>query len=103
MISISFLFQTKPTEGVTYVPVLNIVKEDYRLRTEVTYFLKLHNITSNDLVFRDDINLIELHNRGQLRLTLVDWNMLRGQDQELEDTVKEVIDHHQLERTSCDK
>ena len=78
--------------------MLNIPKEDYRLRTEVTYAFSKLNITEDMLVFRDSLDLMELNEAGKLALTLVDHNVLRGEEYVMESAVTEVIDHHQRER-----
>ena len=41
---------------------------------------------------------MKLNELGKLRLTLVDHNVLRGDEFVIESIVSEVIDHHQRER-----
>jgi len=76
-------------------PVLNIQAKDYTLKTELVHCLEKINIREEDLIFRDTINLQE---QGNLKLILVDHNILSAQDSELEGRVVEVLDHHVLER-----
>ncbi len=83
--------------------MLNIPAQDYPLRTEVTHLFAKHSITGDMLVFRDQLDLHNLHRQGKLTLTLVDHNVLTGSDVIMEDAVKEVIDHHQNERTNVDR
>ena len=78
--------------------MLNIPSQDYRLRTEVTHCLSEQNITFEKLTFRDQVDLRKLGETGQLSLTLVDHNVLPGDDAVLEPKVIEVIDHRKLER-----
>ncbi|KAJ8273646.1 hypothetical protein GJAV_G00103980 [Gymnothorax javanicus] len=66
-----FLFKTSGSAGKTPVPILNIRRSDFPLRTD---------------------------NVGRLSLTLVDHNVLPSTDSDLEEAVVEVIDHHFLER-----
>jgi len=77
-----------------HVPVLNICRADYSLRTDVTHVLGRCGLSdSNLLTFRDDIDLHLLHSNGQLKLTLVDCHVLSREDSVLDDAVVEVIDH----------
>ncbi|XP_063610739.1 exopolyphosphatase PRUNE1-like [Penaeus indicus] len=84
--------------GVGVVPLLNIPRRDFPLRTEVTYWLGKHGVSQEMLVFRDEISLHDLHQKGNLQLFLVDHNILPAGDASLESAVRYVIDHHQLER-----
>ncbi|XP_037780034.1 exopolyphosphatase PRUNE1-like isoform X2 [Penaeus monodon] len=88
----------KEAVGVGVVPVLNIPRRDFPLRTEVTHWLGRHGVSPEVLVFRDEINLHDLHEKGNLQLFLVDHNILPAGDACLESAVCYVIDHHRLER-----
>ncbi|CAH2327147.1 prune homolog [Pelobates cultripes] len=93
-----FLSKTSPSKNLEYVPVLNIPRQDFPLRTESTFLLKEHGISEEHLTFRDEIDLASLYESGQLVLTLVDHNVLPSSDSFMEDVVASVIDHHTLER-----
>lgn len=80
------------------VPVLNIPRSDFHLKTEAIHILKPHGITAELLTFRDDLDLLELRNLKKLKLTLVDQNVLPNKDLPLEDCVVRVIDHRPRER-----
>ncbi|XP_033625283.1 protein prune homolog 2-like isoform X3 [Asterias rubens] len=84
------------------VPVLNIPRHDFPLRTEVTHFLSTLN-HDDSLVFRDDVNINNLHADGRLSLTLVDHNTLSRADAHLDAVVKEIIDHHSNNRHGDDE
>ncbi|OCT69352.1 hypothetical protein XELAEV_18040667mg [Xenopus laevis] len=94
-----YLTKTSSSKNLVYIPVLNIQREDFPLRTESTYFLKQNGIPKEHLTFRDEIDLQTLYESGHLVLTLVDHNVLPRGDSYLEDVVAEVIDHRHLERT----
>ena len=83
--------------------MLNIPSEDYRLRTEVTHCLSEQNITFEKLTFRDQVDLYKLKETGKLSLTLVDHNILPGDDAALESKVTVVIDHRKLERKESNR
>ncbi|XP_071970877.1 exopolyphosphatase PRUNE1 isoform X2 [Engystomops pustulosus] len=92
------LAKTSSSKNLEYIPVLNIPREDFPLRTESTFFLKENRIPEDLLIFRDEIDLGALYEAGRLGLSLVDHNVLPRADSFMEDVVTEVIDHHVLER-----
>ncbi|XP_040267374.1 exopolyphosphatase PRUNE1 [Bufo bufo] len=93
-----FLAKTSPSKNLVYVPVLNIPREDFPLRTESTFFFKENRISEELLIFRDEIDLGGLYEAGRLGLSLVDHNVLSRTDSFMEDVITEVIDHRTLER-----
>ncbi|XP_041259882.1 exopolyphosphatase PRUNE1 isoform X2 [Onychostruthus taczanowskii] len=93
-----FLAQTTPAPKAAFVPVLNIPRADFALRTETTFLLRDRGIPAASLLFRDEIDLGGLHRAGLLSLTLVDHHVLPGADAALEEAVVEVLDHRPLER-----
>ncbi|XP_061112028.1 exopolyphosphatase PRUNE1-like [Conger conger] len=93
-----FLFKTSGSAGRTPVPVLNIPRADFPLRTDSVFLLRESGLAQQDLVFRDEVDLPRLHRAGRLALTLVDHNVLPSTDSDLEGAVVEVIDHHLQER-----
>ena len=70
------------------------MKADYVLHTEVVYALQASGVTQELLVFRDQVNLTDLHESHRLVLTLVDHNAMSPEERSLEGAVCEVIDHH---------
>ncbi|KAM3918893.1 exopolyphosphatase PRUNE1 [Leptodactylus fuscus] len=94
-----YLAKTSSSKNLAYVPVLNIPRQDFPLRTDSTFFLKENRIPEEHLIFRDEIDLGGLYEAGRLGLSLVDHNVLPRADSFMEDVVTEVIDHRVLERT----
>lgn len=92
-----FLAKTSSETNLAFIPVLNIPRSDYPLRSEGTFLLREIGIRDELLIFRDEIDLHLLHEAGLLSLTLVDHNVLPRGDESLEEAVTEVIDHHALE------
>ncbi|XP_056142650.1 exopolyphosphatase PRUNE1 [Lampris incognitus] len=80
------------------VPVLNILKEEFVLRTDSVFLLRQTGLSQDLLLFRDQLDLRDLQRSGRLALTLVDHNILPSSDSDLEEAVVEVIDHHHMER-----
>ena len=80
-----------------HFPVLNILRNEFRLRTEVVDVFRKHNISEPDLIFLDQIPLDDLTRSKQLKLTLVDHN-LPLYNMILDEAVVTVIDHHQNAR-----
>uniref|UniRef100_V9KX53 Protein prune-like protein n=1 Tax=Callorhinchus milii TaxID=7868 RepID=V9KX53_CALMI len=95
------LTKTSPEQDKLFLPVLNIPRSEFALRTECTYFLREHRLPEGILTFRDDIDLHQLHRDSRLSLTLVDHNVLPSADWGLEEVVREVIDHRAVERVSA--
>ncbi|XP_067425649.1 exopolyphosphatase PRUNE1 [Emydura macquarii macquarii] len=93
-----YLAKTSPESKAAFVPVLNIPRSDFPLRTESTFLLQEQQIPDSCLIFRDEIDLHVLHRAGLLSLTLVDHHVLPSGDAALEEAVMEVIDHRPLER-----
>ncbi|NXS13024.1 PRUN1 Exopolyphosphatase, partial [Neodrepanis coruscans] len=90
--------QSSPAPRAAFIPVLNIPRADFALRTETTFLLRDRGIPAASLIFRDEIDLAGLHRAGLLSLTLVDHHVLPGADAALEEAVVEVLDHRPLER-----
>lgn len=93
-----FLAQSSPAPRAAFVPVLNIPRADFALRTETSFLLRDRGIPAASLIFRDEIDLGGLHHAGLLSLTLVDHHVLPCADAALEEAVVEVLDHRPLER-----
>lgn len=68
--------QTSVPPKAAFIPVLNIPRADFALRTETTFLLREHSIPDSSLIFRDEIDLAGLHRAGLLSLTLVDHHVL---------------------------
>lgn len=62
--------------GKIPLPVLNIPRQEFPLRTDNTFLLRESGLSQDDLVFRDEVDLWSLHRAGRLDLTLVDHNVL---------------------------
>ncbi|XP_073423085.1 exopolyphosphatase PRUNE1 isoform X2 [Dendrobates tinctorius] len=94
-----YLAKTSSSKNIVFVPVLNIPRQDFPLRTESAFFLKENCLPEALLIFRDEIDLGGLYEAGQLVLSLVDHNVLPRADSFMEDVVTEVIDHHIVDRS----
>ena len=86
-----------------HIPVLNIHREDFPIKTEVVHFLAKVGISSDHIVFRNDINLASLNMKKKLKLVLVDHNTLKSSDCDLDSSIVEIIDHHKVEHPLSDK
>ncbi|NWR81775.1 PRUN1 Exopolyphosphatase, partial [Centropus unirufus] len=93
-----FLAKSSPAPKAAFVPVLNIPRADFALRTETTFLLREQGLPASCLIFRDEIDLGGLHGAGLLSLTLVDHHVLPGADAALDEAVVEILDHRPLER-----
>ncbi|XP_013178915.1 PREDICTED: protein prune homolog [Papilio xuthus] len=75
-----------------FVPVLDVKREDYTLKTEVAYCLKENNINEDHLVFRDDIDIKNLLT-NKTNIILVDHHLVAKKYDFLVPYVSEIIDH----------
>ncbi|KAM3956070.1 exopolyphosphatase prune [Aphomia sociella] len=81
-----------------FVPVLNVDREDYALKTEVTYLLKECGINKSHLVFRNDFDWKELVAENNTKVILVDHHVLCSKDRFLAPYVTEIIDHRPTDK-----
>ncbi|XP_077384361.1 exopolyphosphatase PRUNE1 isoform X2 [Festucalex cinctus] len=97
-----FLSKTRgdDDDSAPSVPLLNIRREELPLHSDNVFLLRQAGLSSDSLLFRDQLDLAALQRAGRLRLTLVDHNVLASSDGDLEGAVVEVIDHHALERAA---
>ncbi|CAH0602455.1 unnamed protein product [Chrysodeixis includens] len=82
-----------------FVPVLNVDRQDFELKTEVAYLLREKGINESHLVFRDDHDLPKLLSKPKSKVVLVDHHVLAKKDQYLAPYVTEIIDHRPLDQT----
>ena len=77
------------------IPLINIKKQDYKLRTESYGLLKRFDIDENDLIFIDDINVKIIENAGDIKVIVVDHNKLPDNLRAWDANVTAIFDHHQ--------
>lgn len=96
IISANLLAYTYSKMGVkNIIPLINIKKQDYKLRTESYGLLKRYDIDENDLIFIDDINATIVSKPGDLKVIVVDHNKLPDNLRAWDANVTAVFDHHQ--------
>lgn len=94
-IAYAYLLNQENTLGQSYIPLLNIHREELAFRKDVLYLFKLLHISADDLLFIDDeVPLNKLFNEGRLRLNLVDHNLLHPKQEHLSAAVERIVDHH---------
>jgi exopolyphosphatase len=84
--------RTAITEVV--LPVMNIPRSEFKLRTEADYLFREVGIDISNLVFLDEIDLNTLRDANHLKLVLIDHNRLGKSQQGLAENVEEILDHH---------
>lgn len=75
------------------LPVLNLCRDDIRLRPDVILALRNSNIDISNLYFIDDTGVQEAMDNASA-ITLVDHNSLASRQSSLAPQVKGIIDHH---------
>lgn len=91
------LSQDSPSNNEIVLPVMNIPRDDFKLRTEAVYLFNEVGIDISRLVFLDEINLGALRDKKVINLVLIDHNKLAKSQETLADLVDEIIDHHEKE------
>jgi len=76
------------------LPVVNIPRQEMRLRTDILFLMKRLNIDLTKLTFVDEIDLSNPANSQTFSLTLVDHNQLAPHQAHLNNHVTAIIDHH---------
>jgi exopolyphosphatase len=96
-IMFAFFKSLNSGENEVYVPVINIPRIDFPLRTETSWLFAKVGLSLDNLLFIDEINLEALLERKQLRLILTDHNKLARHQAQYADVITEIIDHHRNE------
>ncbi|TVR69557.1 MAG: hypothetical protein EA427_08045 [Spirochaetaceae bacterium] len=84
----------RATRGASALPLINIPREDFKLRTEAVYLFEKAGVDLQALIFADEIDLGALKSAGRLSLVLVDHNRPAKSHATFTDVVTGVIDHH---------
>jgi exopolyphosphatase len=90
--------QTAGNSGnVAFIPLINVPRADFKLRTEAVYLFREAGIDIGLLHFADEVDPGALKAAGRLKLTLIDHNKLASFQEQLADCVVEILDHHKDE------
>jgi len=100
--SIIYAYYLTLTTGIVTLPVICVVKEDLRLRTEIAYFLKKMEVEQDVLLFLDTPGVVELQGKEGISVSLVDHNKWSNVLQLKSATVLNIIDHHVDESSDVD-
>jgi exopolyphosphatase len=92
-----YLTELAPDGGAPVVPLVNVPRADYKLRTEAVFLFDAVGIGPARLSFMDEVDLDALCAGGDLQLVLVDHNALAAGQAALADAVTGIIDHHKDE------
>lgn len=95
-------YLTLKDESVNSIPLINIPRADFKLRTEAVFLFGDAGINVDDLLFAEDINLAELNSKNLLSLVLVDHNTLSSAHGDLQKTITGILDHHADEKNYPD-
>ena len=84
--------------GSSPVPLVNIPRGDFKLRTEAVFLFKEAGIDVDAMTFAGDVDLKVLAAEGRLSLILIDHNKLASGQSDLESSVTAILDHHADEK-----
>ncbi|CCG85045.1 protein of unknown function [Taphrina deformans PYCC 5710] len=97
-IAYGYLATLKAGSGELTIPVLNLPREDIKLRAELSLLLRSVDVSEGDLVCRDELP-IEVRNADRIPFVLLDHNHFKLEGIVAEKVaVKAIIDHHVDER-----
>ncbi len=94
-IAYAYLMAARENDKII-VPVMPILRADFKLRTEAVYVFDQAGIDLNNLVFLDDMKVEEVV-KQVTGLVLVDHNKLSGSWDQYGDKVAIILDHHRDE------
>ena len=80
-----------PGRSTTVIPVFNIPKEDFCLRTEAVFLFKRFHLDPGLFTFIEDIDLQTLLATKKLKLILVDHNILAQAQKHMDVAVTEIL------------
>jgi exopolyphosphatase len=92
-----YLHHRSTDENKCILPLINMPSAHFRLKPEIAFWLDEAGVDIRHLIFSDGVDLNDWDAKGQLRVTLVDHNVLSPSQSYLQDAVFEVIDHHYAE------
>merc|ERR1719399_125626 len=81
-------------DGCAVFPVINVPRDELRLRKDNCEVFSVANISQEDLIFITEIPLEKLASDGRLQLTIVDHNELSPRQDFLAKSVVAILDHH---------
>lgn len=81
----------RPRRPAAVIPVFNIPKEDFCLRTEAVFLFKKFHLDPGFFTFVEDIDLQMLMEAKRLKLVLVDHNILAQSQKHMDIVVTEVL------------
>jgi inorganic pyrophosphatase/exopolyphosphatase len=90
----AYLHHNKNKDNLN-IAVINCAKKDIKSRFELVHLFKKHNLSLQDLIFKDEIDLLECSKKENFSVTLLDHNKLSTSDQFLQTHIQEIIDHHE--------
>jgi len=83
--------------GPVFLPLINIPRADFKLRTEAVYLFDACGVALESLLFTGEVDLDRLQETNRLHLTLVDHNKLASSQGRYQESVEAIIDHHEDE------
>ncbi|SGZ57521.1 CIC11C00000004986 [Sungouiella intermedia] len=98
-ISYAYFYNQKNPSEQPYLPLVNITRDELRLRRDIVLLLQSHSISKDQLFFLDDVHELTKSAQSKLEIVLVDHCGLQGELlNALYDTqrlsVAAIIDHH---------
>lgn len=98
-ISYAYFYHQKNPNEQPFLPLVNITRDELRLRRDIVLLLQSHSISKDQLFFLDDVHELSSSPKSHLEIVLVDHCGLQGELlNDLYDAkrlkVAAIIDHH---------
>ncbi len=77
-----------------FVPVMNIPRNDFKLRTEAVYLFDAAGVDLDQVLFMDDIDVTKLQANQDTKVIMMDHNRLSKAWSAFEKQVDGILDHH---------
>jgi len=87
-------FLTLQNSETTVLPLINIPRDDFKLRTEAVYLFDEAGISIDNLLFIDDLDPVKESGNKDIKMILIDHNTIAEPQKSLNDSVIEILDHH---------
>lgn len=80
-----------PGRPTAVIPVFNVPREDFCLRTEAAFLFRRFHLDSSYFTFVEEVDLQNLLETNRLQLVLVDHNILAQRQKHMDVAVIEVL------------
>lgn len=93
---LGYLLSTQHPE-TTVIPIMNVTRENFLLRTENCFVLKRAGISLEDLVYRGEVSFSDLVSKNTITASIVDHHIVSKNDEIFTNCITQVFDHRPID------